>query len=92
MMRYFRASNTLLYDAIRADLDAAYGYPNGMAMTAICPASQAPADANGRVYLMASEAECDFPIVADLLPRLLVSGSVDEVARQDWDVLFTQPG
>lgn len=92
-MRYFRAANAAAYEAIRADLDAAYGYPteDGKTVTAITPAAEAPVDYAGRVYLLASEAECEYPAVAERLPGLLASGMVEEVTAADWNALFPLP-
>jgi hypothetical protein len=90
-MRYFRAVSAAVYEAIRAELDVAYGYPSGGTLTAITPAASAPVDAAGRVYLMASPAECEYPAVAERLPGLLASGAVEEVAAADWDALFPPP-
>lgn len=92
-MKYFRAANAAVYEAVRAELDAAYGYPSedGQTVTAITPAADAPVDNAGRVYLLASEAECQYPAVADRLPDLLTSGMVEEVTAADWDALFPLP-
>lgn len=90
-MRYFRAANAAVYEAIRAELDAAYGYPSAGAQTAITPAASAPVDSSGRAYLMASNAECEYPAVADRLPSLFASGMVEEVTAADWDALFPLP-
>jgi hypothetical protein len=90
-MRYFRAATAAVYEAIRAELDAAYGYPSGGTVTAITPAASAPVDAAGRVYLMSSQAECEYPAVAERLPGLLASGAVEEVTAADWDALFPSP-
>jgi hypothetical protein len=91
-MRVFRAINAAAYEAIRAELDRAYGYPSAGAVTAICPAATAPVDSLGQVYLMASVAECNYPVVASLLPLLVATGSVEEVAIGDWHALFASPG
>ena len=79
-MRYFRAS-VATYEQIRAQLDEAYGYPNAdtKTVTAIPAADDAAKDSAGRVLLMASDAECDFHIVAAMLPQLLASGAVEEI-------------
>jgi hypothetical protein len=92
-MRYFRTLNATVYESVRAELDAAYGYPSqdGQTVTAITPAAEAPADNADRVYLLASEAECEYPAVSDRLPGLLASGMVEEVTAGDWDALFPQP-
>jgi hypothetical protein len=92
-MRYFRAVSAAVYEAVRADLDVAYGYPaqDGKTATAITPALEAPIDSEGRVYLLATQAECQYPAVADRLPGLLSGGMVEEVMEADWDVLFPPP-
>jgi hypothetical protein len=90
-MRYFRAATAAVYEAIRAELDAAYGYPSGGTVTAITPAAEAPVDGAGRVYLLASQAECEYPAVAERLPGLLASGAVAEVTASEWDALFPSP-
>ncbi len=38
-VRYFRAANVTVYEAVRADLDAAWGYPNPDTKTDITPAA-----------------------------------------------------
>jgi hypothetical protein len=91
-MRYFRAATAAVYEAIRNELDAAYGYPSGGTVTAITPAADAPVDGAGRVYLLASQAECEYPAVAERLPGLIASGAVQEVTAADWDALFPLPG
>jgi hypothetical protein len=92
-MRYFRVANAAIYEAVRAELDAAYGYPSedGQTVTAITPAADAPVDNAGRVYLLASESECEYPAVAERLPGLLASDTVEEVTAADWDALFPLP-
>lgn len=80
-MRHFRASDASVYEAVRASLDAVFGYPNAdtKTITAIPTASESILDSAGRVYLLASDAECQFPAVAELLPQLLSSGLVEEI-------------
>ena len=80
-MKYFRAQNVAVYEAIRSSLDSIYGYPNAdtKTTTAIPTASESTQDSAGRVYLLASEAECQFPAIVDLLPRLLSSALVEEI-------------
>ena len=79
-VRFFRAFPNV-YESIRAQLDAAYGYPNGetKTLTAIPPAVELPADAIGRVYLAISADYCDFVLPSQMLPQLLASGAVEEI-------------
>jgi hypothetical protein len=80
-VKYFRAQDVSVYEAVRALLDSAYGYPNAdtKTTTAIPKASESILDRAGRVYLLASDAECQFPAVAELLPQLLSSALVEEI-------------
>jgi len=92
-MRYFRASNVDVYEAIRADLDGVWQYPSPATKTstAITPGSEAPTDAAGRVYLVASPAECEYPAIAKRLPTLLASGMVQEVTAAEFVAQFPSP-
>lgn len=92
-MRYFRAATVEVYEAVRADLDSVWGYPNAdtKTATAITPGADAPTDASGRVYLVASPAECDYPAIAERLPTLLASGMVQEVTAAEFAAQFPLP-
>lgn len=92
-MRYFRAESIEVYEAVRATLDSTYGYPNESTKTstAICPAADSLTDAGGRVYMIASDAECEFPAIASLLPQLLSSGLVDEIRPEEFVGQFPSP-
>jgi hypothetical protein len=92
-MRYFRAASVAVYEAIRADLDSVWQYPNPATKTAtaITPGSEAPTDAAGRVYLVASPAECEYPAIAERLPTMLASGMVTEVTAAEFAAQFPPP-
>jgi hypothetical protein len=49
-MRYFRAGEAT-YEAVRAAIDAANGWPDEGTQTSVEPAATAPRDAEGRVLL-----------------------------------------
>ena len=89
-MRYFRAATVAVYEAVRAELDSVWGYPNPdtKTQTSITPGNDAPTDAAGRVYLIASPAECDYPAIAERLPTLLASGMVAEVTAAEFAAQF----
>lgn len=78
--RYFR-SLPEVHEAVRSQLDAAWGYPaaDGKTLTAIAPASGLPADGQGRVYLAISAEYCEYVLPSEMLPQLLASGAVEEV-------------
>ena len=91
MLRHFR-STPPTYEAIRAQLDAAYGYPNAetKTLTAIPPASELPTDSQGRVYLAISAVYCDYVMPSQMLPQLLASGAVEETDEATYRAA-TQP-
>jgi hypothetical protein len=53
-MTYYRADADT-YEAVRAAIDAAMGWPDEGTVTSIEPAATAPRDAAGRVLLAASD-------------------------------------
>lgn len=91
-VRYFR-SDAATYESVRAQLDAAYGYPNAQTKTetAIPPAAKLPSDSRGRVYLVISEYYCNFILPAELLPQLIASGSVEELTATQYRSVFPSP-
>ncbi len=84
-MRYFRAIPAV-YASICAQLDAAYGYPNAEAKTqrTLPLLSELPSDAEGRFYLAVDSAFCDFILPGQILPNLIASGAVEEIAAQQY--------
>lgn len=82
-MRYFRSA-LAIYEQVRAQLDAAWGYPNAetKTLTAIPPASECPHDDQGRVYLAISAEYCDYILPSQMLPELLASGAVEEIDEE----------
>ncbi len=83
--RFFR-SNDAVYEAIRSQLDAAYGYPSAetKTLTSITPAADAPHDPQGRVYLAIASDYCDYNLPAELLPQLIASGAVEEITEAEY--------
>jgi hypothetical protein len=82
--RFFRG-DVATYEAIRADLDAAWGLPNHKGTdTCIAPAATAPKDSQGRVLLAVHEEFATWKPAATLLPQLLASGAVVEITEADY--------
>jgi hypothetical protein len=73
MNRFFRAPAER-YEAIRAAMDAASGFPSAQAATWFAPADQAPLDANGRCLLAA------IPPIAE---RFAAAG-VEEITAEEF--------
>lgn len=78
--RYFR-SDAATYEAIRLQLDAAWGHPSNVATTCFDPVDVAPKDASGRVLLAVLNQFCEYEAVAAVLPSLLASGAVEEISE-----------
>lgn len=75
--RYFRCASDEVYEQARLTLDAAWGIQPPQ--TCIEPAATAPRDADGRIVLAVNEEFCGYPAAAEMLPKLLASGVVDEI-------------
>jgi hypothetical protein len=89
--RYFRSTEQV-YEAIRAQLDAAWGHaPGGGTETCYEPAVTAPHDPEGRVLLAVRAAFCEYPAVAELLPDLLAGGAVEEISESQYRAALPQP-
>jgi hypothetical protein len=92
MLRFFRSTDAV-YEQVRATLDAAWGFPNAETKTetALDPASSAPHDNQGRVYLVIAGEYCDYEPAGTLLPGLLAVGSVVEISEADYIAAFPLP-
>lgn len=88
--RFFR-SDAATYEAIRLQLDAAWGHPSNVADTCIEPVATAPRDAQGRVLLAVLAEFAEYPAVATILPQLLASGAVEEIDEATYRASQTQP-
>ena len=79
--RFFRG-DVATYEAIRADLDTAWGLPNDKGTaTCVAPAATAPKDSQGRVMLAVNDEFTTWEAAATLLPQLLASGAVEEISE-----------
>jgi len=88
--RYFAASPQV-YEAVRAQLDALWGHPDGVTETAFNPVTLAPRDNDGRALLAVWSSFCEMPDVAEMLPGLLASGAVAEITQQEFDAWLPVP-
>lgn len=82
--RYYRAASDAVYETVRLQIDAAFGHPNTVAVTAFTPAAHAPHDSEGRPVLAVLEEFTTWDAVAAVLPDLLASGLVTEITRADY--------
>ena len=72
MNRFFLADPET-YEAIRAEMDAASGFPSAQAATWFAPADQAPRDANGQCLLAA---------IAPIAERFAAEGAEEITAEE----------
>jgi hypothetical protein len=88
--RYFR-STPAVYASICSQLDAAYGYPNAETKTerTLPPTAELLMDGQGRVYLAIPAEYCDYILPGQMLPELLASGAVEEVAQAEYQALLS---
>jgi hypothetical protein len=87
--RYFRSSADV-YESMRTQLDAAFGYPDGVTETVWTPVASALRDAQSRCLLAVHAASCDRPAVAAVLPGLIDAGHVEEIDRETY--MAAMPG
>lgn len=89
--RYFRADEAT-YEAVRLQLDAAWGHRPGTG-TETCyePAATAPRDTAGRLLLAVHDEFCQYEAVAAVLPSLLASGAVEEISEGEYRASLPQP-
>jgi hypothetical protein len=80
--RFFRTSDAALYEQVRLGLDAAWGHQPPV--TCFDPASVAPRDSQHRILLAVRAEFASYPAVAAMLPDLLASGSVEEIAAAEY--------
>jgi hypothetical protein len=89
--RLFRSADAT-YEAIRLQLDAAWGHgPGTGTLTCYEPAATAPHDKQGRVLLAVRAEFCEYESVAAVLPQLLASGAVEEIDEATYRAAVPQP-
>jgi len=91
-VRYFR-STAAVYESVRSELNAAWGYPNAETKTetAIPPAALLPTDSQSRVYLAVPDDYAAYEAVAALLPSLLESGAIQEITATEYSDVLPKP-
>lgn len=82
MNRYFRIPSDESYEALRRQLDAAFGHVPPT--TCVDPAAVAPRDTQGRILLAVRHEFVAFDAVAAILPQLLASGAVEEIEAGEY--------
>lgn len=80
--RYFRTTDSATYEQVRLGLDAAWGHVPPT--SCIDPAAVAPRDAQGRILLAVRPEFCEYEAAAAMLPQLIASGVVEEIASGEY--------
>ena len=78
--RFFKASPAV-YEAIREQIDAAWGYPTPHTQTAIPPAAEQHKAADGDCLMGVKVEWTTWEPVATLLPQLIAAGQVEEISE-----------
>lgn len=78
--RFFKASPTV-YEAIRKQIDAAWGYPTAHTQTSIPPAAEQHKAADGDCLMGVKVEWTTWEPVATLLPQLIAAGQVEEISE-----------
>lgn len=87
--RYFSVSPAT-YEAVRGQLDATWGHPNGRAETCMVPAAQAVADGQGNVVACVLREQCEWPEVAAAIEQLTTAGLATEISADEYFNLTTK--
>jgi hypothetical protein len=82
--RYFTAVPEV-YEAVSAQLDAAYGYPKPETRTErALPMSSDLPNIKGLLYLAVDATYCDYNLPSELLPQLIDAGLVVEITEAQY--------
>jgi hypothetical protein len=89
--RYFTTAANV-YEAVSAQLDGAYGYPNPETRTerALPLAPELPS-VDGLLYLAVDATYCDYNLPSEMLPQLLSGGLVAEITEAEYTAATASP-
>jgi len=79
---FFRVTDDITYEQVRLGLDAAWGH--SPPTTCVDPAAVAPRDTDGNILLAVRPEFVSFDAVAEMLPGLLASGAVEQIAEAEY--------
>lgn len=81
--RFFRAPDAV-YEAIRAQVDAAWGYPTAFTATCVPPAAEQWHDASGWCVIALSVDWLSWPPLPSLVGGAVQSGLVEEIGEGEF--------
>jgi hypothetical protein len=76
--RYFTTTDAT-YEAMRAAIDAAWGYPTAQTLTCVPPAAEQWHDANGRVVIALTLEWLEWEPVPTMIAGAIAAGVVSEI-------------
>jgi hypothetical protein len=88
--RYFRADEAT-YEAVRLQLDAAWGLPANGQESCYAPSVRGVRDADGLMLLAVNDEFATWEPAATVLPQLLASGAVTEITEADYRAAVEPP-
>jgi len=88
--RYFRADEAT-YEAVRLQLDAAWGLPANGQESCYAPAARGVRDADGLMLLAVNDEFATWEPAATVLPQLLASGAVEEIDAETYRSTAASP-
>ena len=88
--RFFRASPEV-YESLRAQIDAAWGYPTPHTQTSIPPAAEQHKASDGDCIMGVKAEWLDWEPVATLMPHMLDLGAVVEISEAEYWAAMPEP-
>jgi hypothetical protein len=84
MTHRFLKASPAYYEAMRAQIDAAWDYPTAHTQTAIPPAVEQHKTPDGDCIIGVKAQWCEWEPVATLLPQMLEAGQVAEITEAEY--------
>lgn len=88
--RFFKAAPAV-YESMRAQIDAAWGYPTEHTQTSIPPADEQHKAADGDCIMGVQVEWLGWEPVATLMPQMLAAGQVVEISEAEYWAAMPKP-
>ena len=88
--RFFRAPDAV-YESLRAQVDAAWGYPTPYTQTCVPTAAEQWHDAGGWCVIALSLTWLSWEPAASLIPDAVAAGLIEEIAAEEFWAAAPQP-
>lgn len=84
MTHRFLKATPAVYEAMRSQIDAAWGYPTEYTETCMPPASSQHKASDGDCIIGVKAEWCEWEPVATLLPQMLSSSQIEEISESEY--------